>query len=588
MTGPVKDLFAFALNLYRAPLQYRPYVGKNKPIPPGFSEFLDVLSKREGHEAWGEFDDIQGATIQELREAGFFLVKRILFVEDANHYRLFGLDPSTTTQEIRERYRLLIGLFHPDKMPFGDEWSELYAPKINDAYNILKNSDKRSRYDEDIGLHPPAIEQKTGPEPMYWGDAGKEPGSGSDFQDGWDNVSLVEDSPFHADSRELPEQDAVTTSSESVRAELPAAGSAGYARKLLFGLLILSGTGIALWYLLPVKDAVTPAVKPLAEAVSDNPHVPEATPALPAADSTQGPNSAALAEKGTDSIDVSPSALPITGIQTESRPEVQQPRPEPLVETQAYGPSPLAQAKEDIKTNPAAAKTSPALEQGVSRQLQKPAPKPVLPQVKTDEPAKQAMQSSPVVVSPIPAREMPKAQGPSHPVVVKTQPKDDKAAFTQSAPDASKLSESAERLEIKTEKQEVKRSNKYPEERIRQADIDYLLYRFVHSYQEGAIEDFTALFDVDALTNDGKGRDHIESSYGDLFSSSSKRSIRIKDVLWTSKDPMRADIAFLVEVWVESNSFLDASQYAGNADMRVELGNKGLLITEFLHQVTPK
>ncbi len=529
MTGPVKDLFAFALNLYRAPLQYRPYVGKDKPIPSGFSDFLDVLSKREGHAAWGEFNGIQGATIQELREAGFFLVKRILFVEDANYYRLFGLDPSTTTQEIRERYRLLIGLFHPDKMPFGDEWSELYAPKINDAYNILKNPDKRSRYDEDIGLYPPVIEQKTDPEPMFWGDAGNEPGSGSDLQGGRDTFSLVEDSPFHADTRESPEQGAAPISSEPLRAETPAAGRARGGWKLLAGLLILSGAGIALWQWLPMKDTVTSVAKPsVSEVVRETPSVSETIPAVPAADATQRPIPRSLAEKTTELVDIRSAALPGTVTQ-----------------------------------------------------------KPELLRVKTVKPAEQVAQVSPEPVSPI--LEIPKPEQPPHPVVVNTQPKEHKpAAFKRAAVDTSRVSESAERLEIKTEKQKVRPGVQYPEERIRQADIDYLLYRFVHSYQEGAIEDFTALFDVDALTNDGKGRDHIESSYGDFFNSSSKRSIRIKDVLWTTKDPMRANIAFLVEVWVESNSFFDASQYAGNADMRVELGNKGLLITEFLHQVTPK
>ncbi len=371
MTGTVKDLFAFALNLYRAPLRYRPFIQKRNSVPPGFADFLDVLSKREGHEVWIEYKGIQGATSQELREAGVFLVKRILFVDDADHYRLFGLESTATIQEIRERYRLLIGLFHPDRRSFGDDWNELYAPKINDAYNILKNPEKRRGYDEDVGLYTPATPREVGSETLYWGDAGKQREVAQDSTRGSAIRSLSQANPFYADFRE---------------------------------------------------------------------------------------------DSGMDSA------------------------------------KPSDQTSADMAEAPV----------GILR-----------PRIKWKNPPRESMPE-------------------------------------------------------------------FQEARIRQADIDYLLFRFVQSYQAGAIEDFVSLFDHNALTDDGLGRGYIESLYGNLFDNFSVRSMKIKDVFWAPEKNRLAKIAFLVEVWVESSPFQDARKYGGDADMQVELGDTGLLITKFHHRVSPK
>ena len=155
MKGALFDLFAFALNLYRAPLRYLSYVALDRSVPAEFGALLETLNRRSDQPVWAEIGEQLQATPQELREAGLFLVKRLAFAEGADHYRALGLDPRVSVDQVRERYRQLIALFHPDRNPDGDEWSELYAPKINEAYNVLKNPAKKQEYDESLRDHSP-------------------------------------------------------------------------------------------------------------------------------------------------------------------------------------------------------------------------------------------------------------------------------------------------------------------------------------------------------------------------------------------------------------------------------------------------
>ena len=148
MADPLHELFTFALDLYRAPLKFLPYVGIDKPIPKGFDALLEALNKREESEYWHQLSERHKASPEQLRKAGFFLVKRLLFSEGADHYRVLGLKSSADVRQTRERYRMLMALFHPDRNHLNDEWTEQYAPRINEAYSTLKNPHKRRVYDQ--------------------------------------------------------------------------------------------------------------------------------------------------------------------------------------------------------------------------------------------------------------------------------------------------------------------------------------------------------------------------------------------------------------------------------------------------------
>jgi hypothetical protein len=141
MSGKTVELFALALDLYRTPLRFLNLVAADRPLPEGLDGLLETLNKRLEHPRWAELTQELDATPEELRQAGFFLVKRLLFAEGADPHRVLGLAPGAHPARLRARYRLLMALFHPDRNAQGDEgWGENCAPRINDAYNALKQS----------------------------------------------------------------------------------------------------------------------------------------------------------------------------------------------------------------------------------------------------------------------------------------------------------------------------------------------------------------------------------------------------------------------------------------------------------------
>jgi curved DNA-binding protein CbpA len=64
-------------------------------------------------------------------------------------YEVLMLHPSATIEVINAAYRALAKMYHPDHA--GPEGAERMA-RVNEAYAVLKNEEKRARYDEIIGV----------------------------------------------------------------------------------------------------------------------------------------------------------------------------------------------------------------------------------------------------------------------------------------------------------------------------------------------------------------------------------------------------------------------------------------------------
>jgi len=64
-----------------------------------------------------------------------------------DYYEVLGVSPDASTEEIRKAYLKLAHKYHPDKTG-GDKAAEEKLKKINEAYDILKNPEKRRQYDE--------------------------------------------------------------------------------------------------------------------------------------------------------------------------------------------------------------------------------------------------------------------------------------------------------------------------------------------------------------------------------------------------------------------------------------------------------
>lgn len=66
--------------------------------------------------------------------------------DQKDYYEILGVARTATDDELKKAYRALAMKFHPDKNP-GDKAAETKFKEINQAYDILKDSDKRAAYD---------------------------------------------------------------------------------------------------------------------------------------------------------------------------------------------------------------------------------------------------------------------------------------------------------------------------------------------------------------------------------------------------------------------------------------------------------
>ena len=67
--------------------------------------------------------------------------------EKRDYYQVLGLSKGCTEEEVKKAYRKLAKKYHPDVNP-GDKEAEERFKEINEAYAILSDPEKKSRYDQ--------------------------------------------------------------------------------------------------------------------------------------------------------------------------------------------------------------------------------------------------------------------------------------------------------------------------------------------------------------------------------------------------------------------------------------------------------
>jgi molecular chaperone DnaJ len=63
-----------------------------------------------------------------------------------DYYETLGVSKGADSEELKKAYRKLAMQYHPDRNQ-GDKEAEKKFKEINEAYEILKDGDKRAAYD---------------------------------------------------------------------------------------------------------------------------------------------------------------------------------------------------------------------------------------------------------------------------------------------------------------------------------------------------------------------------------------------------------------------------------------------------------
>ncbi|MDR3568167.1 MAG: DnaJ domain-containing protein [Syntrophobacteraceae bacterium] len=68
-------------------------------------------------------------------------------MSNSDYYKILSISPEASSEEIKRAFRKLALETHPDRNP-GDSGAEERFKKINEAYGVLSDSEKRSQYDQ--------------------------------------------------------------------------------------------------------------------------------------------------------------------------------------------------------------------------------------------------------------------------------------------------------------------------------------------------------------------------------------------------------------------------------------------------------
>jgi len=89
------------------------------------------------------------AKFEALGQAARAYVRQLFFRADATPYQVLGLEPGATPEQIKECFRLLMQLVHPDRQGEKKRWPDACAAQANWAHSMLRDRETRRTFEEE-------------------------------------------------------------------------------------------------------------------------------------------------------------------------------------------------------------------------------------------------------------------------------------------------------------------------------------------------------------------------------------------------------------------------------------------------------
>lgn len=93
-----------------------------------------------------DFAQRKAIDLKYLVDGANFLISKLHFNPDGDYFITLGLPRHATQEEIRQRWKRLMLLYHPDRQQGDEEWLSETAKKVNEAYSVLKDEKRRAAY----------------------------------------------------------------------------------------------------------------------------------------------------------------------------------------------------------------------------------------------------------------------------------------------------------------------------------------------------------------------------------------------------------------------------------------------------------
>ena len=130
------------LDFERAPGRYPVALREPRPL---FEEIGSVMLLAAGRPVPG-LPAPPRHSEPELRRAARYFVRTVMLRPGADFFTLLGLTPGFEPAQLREHYRLMIRLTHPDFSASGERWPADAAVRVNQAKELLSSPEKQAAY----------------------------------------------------------------------------------------------------------------------------------------------------------------------------------------------------------------------------------------------------------------------------------------------------------------------------------------------------------------------------------------------------------------------------------------------------------